>query len=176
MEATCTDANSRVLDSADAEAQERKRKPFWAATHYVYALIDPRTDSVRYIGVSIDPAERLQAHIACSHSEVVNAWIASLAAHSMVPRLVIVGSAVGFHAANKIENRLIYEYRQFHGGLLNRTDPLWMAEVDDIERRVRKWLANMLRDARENAGYWKALCKRRKPRRDTRVLAQEAAQ
>jgi hypothetical protein len=33
---------------------------------YIYALIDPRTDEVRYIGKSIEPNKRLKSHIYAS--------------------------------------------------------------------------------------------------------------
>lgn len=158
-----------------AEIAERKRAPFWSATHYVYALIDPRNDRVRYIGCTRDPARRYQRHCNSADNQPVREWVDELRSLGMVPRFVVVAEAIGFYAANSIEERLIYEYRRFHGGLLNLTDPIWIAECNEVAHRVRKWLVKMLKVAREETGFYHQLCKRRKPRRDARLVVQQEA-
>ena len=40
------------------EAPKKQHEPVW----YVYLIIDPRDDSVRYVGQTRDPEERYRAH------------------------------------------------------------------------------------------------------------------
>lgn len=52
---------------------------------FVYALCEPGTERVRYIGSSKNPFMRLKQHGGlCGHSESVNAWIRSLGADPIV--------------------------------------------------------------------------------------------
>jgi hypothetical protein len=49
-------------------------------TWYVYALCDPDTFAIRYIGKSSNPAKRLAAHRSDSASTPIREWLASLGA------------------------------------------------------------------------------------------------
>lgn len=154
---------------ADDAQKDSLRDPFWVATHYVYVLVDPRNDQVRYVGCTREPEKRFRAHCH-TPGDATAAWVAELVALSLLPKLVIVDQAGGFYRATAIEERLIYEYRRFHGGILNRTDPVWIKELDDAAKKVRQWLLQMLKAARRECGFYQAVCKRRKPRRDSRVV------
>lgn len=48
------------------------------ARFYVYALLEPGTDQIRYIGKTSSPAKRLASHLSRSSAPNVRAWIASV--------------------------------------------------------------------------------------------------
>lgn len=58
----------------------------------VYALIDPRTNDVRYVGKSNDPNKRLMAHMSPSaHSPAIRRWSDDLRSVGLRARLRILG-------------------------------------------------------------------------------------
>lgn len=62
---------------------------------YIYGLVDPRTDEIRYVGKSIDPWKRLKSHIKeTSYKEKKNyhskCWIKQLLNEGLEPNLVII--------------------------------------------------------------------------------------
>ena len=62
-----------------------------SATTFIYALTDPRTGAIRYIGKSNDPNARLKSHIGRrSHNPFLNAWIDDMRSAGMVPSLAIL--------------------------------------------------------------------------------------
>lgn len=56
---------------------------------YIYALIDPRTTEVRYIGKSIRPRERLANHCNEQGSSWRNRWLRQLVSLGLRPELAI---------------------------------------------------------------------------------------
>ena len=92
---------------------------------HIYALKDPRTDFVRYIGRTCDPAKRLGAHL--SEAQVNKAtllthkdnWLRSLIANGLKPVMDILESGSGDWA--EAERRWIARFRA-EGNLINRTD------------------------------------------------------
>jgi predicted GIY-YIG superfamily endonuclease len=58
---------------------------------YVYALAEPDTNEVRYIGLTSEPGRRLQEHMSAlrSHSVKVE-WLKSLKVAGRMPQLVIL--------------------------------------------------------------------------------------
>ena len=58
----------------------------------IYVLIDPRDDTVRYVGRSFDPTTRLAYHIAESAGRK-GRWIKDLESVGMVPRMEIIDRA-----------------------------------------------------------------------------------
>ena len=64
---------------------------------YLYALVDPRDDEVRYIGISINPAERFRGHINEAKKDTKTAkrrWIRSLMNQGMLPTFSVIQSGV----------------------------------------------------------------------------------
>lgn len=60
------------------------------ATNYIYALVDPRTDAVRYIGKSIRPKERLANHLNERSNSWRNHWLRKMRADGVRPVLRIL--------------------------------------------------------------------------------------
>lgn len=58
----------------------------------IYALIDPRDQSIRYIGKANDPAKRLASHLKDSlHRDTpVYRWIRKLASAGMAPEMEVI--------------------------------------------------------------------------------------
>lgn len=64
---------------------------------YIYGLIDPRTNEVRYVGKSHNPHGRLQTHIReggiSSRMSPSNRWVRELLQESLAPEMVLLEEA-----------------------------------------------------------------------------------
>lgn len=57
----------------------------------IYALVDPRDMTVRYIGKTCDPCARLLEHIESPHLNwALRAWLAELEASELIPEMAIL--------------------------------------------------------------------------------------
>jgi hypothetical protein len=62
--------------------------------HHIYALIDPRDQTVRYIGKTTDPTRRLYEHTTNkSSAREVKPWIAELIAAGLAPTMEVLDRA-----------------------------------------------------------------------------------
>jgi len=89
----------------------------------IYALTDPRTAVVRYVGQSRDPARRLVQHIR-THSggswrNPWVRWLGDLRALRLRPILLVLETCDD-PAATAAEQRWIAHYRQAGADLLNK--------------------------------------------------------
>jgi len=68
------------------------KQPARVVDVWVYGLVDPRTDQIRYVGQSVDPVERLAAHLEeCYQEQSEKAeWIQELKKLGLVPRQIIL--------------------------------------------------------------------------------------
>src|SRR6266699_312185 len=58
------------------------------AMHLIYALVDPRTDVVAYVGITNNPNQRLQEHVEMkADNEKKNAWVQQLPTEQVVPKM-----------------------------------------------------------------------------------------
>lgn len=57
---------------------------------FIYALIDPISRDVRYIGATIKPECRLDAHMDHPRNSIMKRWIDELKANELKPELVII--------------------------------------------------------------------------------------
>ena len=61
--------------------------------HFVYALLDPRDQSIRYIGMSRQPEKRLREHMKDTNHKQKHAWLKELKAQGLEPIVKIVEKA-----------------------------------------------------------------------------------
>ena len=88
---------------------------------YIYALIDPRTDEIRYIGKADDPFKRLKGHLKFSRlgcNSHKNNWIKSLIKIGLIPALKIL-EKVPYSEWEQKEQHYI---KLFKSNLTNLTD------------------------------------------------------
>lgn len=69
-------------------ARKKVQKP-----SYIYALVDPDTDEIRYIGKSIRPYQRLTEHMNDRSSCHRAHWLQSLKAQGKLPRVILLDRA-----------------------------------------------------------------------------------
>ena len=60
----------------------------WQRKVYIYALIDPRSETIRYIGQAVDPSKRLWEHGHGLHG-AKSVWIMLLREKGLSPKMVI---------------------------------------------------------------------------------------
>lgn len=93
-------------------------------TWYIYVLIDPRTDAVRYVGVTVAPQHRLTGHIRdASYQSTRKAnWIKQLLRCELRPEMRILEEVIGHDLSREAERRWIAHYRAEGAILTNATD------------------------------------------------------
>jgi group I intron endonuclease len=93
---------------------------------YVYALIDPNTRLIRYIGKTVcSLKERLRQHLAPSARRAKTyktSWIRSLIAKGLRPYTVLLDTCYSEDALNRAEVFWIAYYRRLGAPLTNATD------------------------------------------------------
>jgi len=92
-------------------------------THYVYHLIDPIDDIVRYVGKTTHPGRRLSGHIADAKKRQNTAkkrWIAGLLDVGEKPMLKVVAEFATEESARINESE---ECHNHHATIFNMHDP-----------------------------------------------------
>lgn len=92
---------------------------------FIYALLDPRNDRVRYIGSSKNPMSRYESHLYNKH---LASWVNELRQAGLKPRMITLADVYGAGAAEELEYIYIYEYQKRQGDLLNKRDRLSLTE------------------------------------------------
>lgn len=89
---------------------------------YIYALVDPRNEEVRYVGWTLNVTKRLQGHVSCSRTGAEKThksnWIKSLLEIGLSPRMDILESGSG-DGWGEAETRWIQHYRDLSHSLTN---------------------------------------------------------
>ena len=124
-------------------------------TTYIYGLVDPRDNEIRYIGQSIDPEQRFKIHWRerCKHKIVVSnhkyqsekaLWLYELDMQGLKPSMTIIEQCDPKEADQK-ELYWIKEYSKNGRWLTNRN-----LHRNHNRGRLQKFYRNM---------YWKAFGK-----------------
>ena len=89
----------------------------------IYELIDPRDQSVRYIGKANNSQDRLKSHLRDDRRRdtPVYRWIRKLASMGLTPQIKVV-SLIPNDEWNHEEKRIIFEARLTHPKILNVAD------------------------------------------------------
>lgn len=107
---------------------------------FIYALIDPRTDDIRYIGKTEDPKQRLRWHIwnGGRVSDMKRAWITALKDAGLEPTIRILEIVPGGVDWEEAERRHISIAKTAGANLTNGTDG---GEGVPNSARGEKWRA-----------------------------------
>lgn len=116
--------------------------------YFIYGLVDPRDDLVKYVGKSLDPSKRLGGHIAdtlkrSGRDTPKVAWIRKLISLNMRPTVVVLEKTAR-SCADNAERRWIASYQ----GLVNSTNG---GEGWDTDSARASALASWARQDRANA-------------------------
>jgi hypothetical protein len=87
-------------------------------TTFIYALIDPRDNEIRYIGKTSFPKQRLQGHMSMQRSKRMKNWIAELRDIGAIPVLSILETC-RIDKWEEKEKHWIAHYRSVSNKLLN---------------------------------------------------------
>lgn len=91
------------------------------ATRIVYGLVDPRTDKVCYVGVTVDLVVRIKAHLHPRNGlEPVREWVSELNVLQLKPKVRIFGCAPGKLPGSKLEQHWILKFYSEGHPLRNR--------------------------------------------------------
>ena len=93
-------------------------------TNYIYTLSDPRTDTVRYVGRSVNPESRFKAHLRVEYSNYRSQkeqWVAELSAVGLLPVMTIIDSSDDSVIIRQKEQYWINKYTAEGCNLLNKT-------------------------------------------------------
>lgn len=82
---------------------------------YVYFLIDPRNNNIKYIGNSTNPGNRYINHSGITRSSILkDDWVGVLRHYGLKPRMIIVATCSNFKEGEQIEKHLIQEMQHVH--------------------------------------------------------------
>jgi hypothetical protein len=119
----------------------------------IYALQDPITESIRYIGKAKNPAERFKKHLIESRSGrrshyPVYQWMNKLSREGLLPKLIVLASSISMEW-EILETEMISQHRQELGRtLLNVADGGDQPRCSDEQRKVNALKMNAVLDAR----------------------------
>lgn len=88
---------------------------------YIYGLVDPRNDEIRYIGASKNPRKRLIEHIRDTKRNYRVIWINKLKRENLLPGIIIIEECTEENWQER-ERYLISFYRNQNARLTNLTD------------------------------------------------------
>jgi hypothetical protein len=112
----------------------------------IYALADPRTGEVRYVGKAVDPARRLRQHMTAfqlrNYRSQKNSWLLSLLDAGVTPTLHVL-ELVEHQDANAAEIRWIAKALEMGARLTNGTAGGEGGAVTDPEAKARILAAHL---------------------------------
>jgi len=113
-------------------------------TYYVYLLRDPRTDEIRYVGMTSNPEKRVDRLMKSSRlSRTLKNWVIELKELSLRPILEVINSVEGFPNGIVLENKTIIHYASILGKRLlniNRYDRRLTLCRETINGKVRTFV------------------------------------
>jgi hypothetical protein len=92
------------------------------ASFFVYRLIDPRNNIVKYIGITKSISERLRKHLSSKSRTLKNNWIKSLLKKDLKPICQVIDYSFTREDVNIKEKYWIIKHKEWGFDLLNMTD------------------------------------------------------
>ena len=130
-------------NSAQYMARLEKEDPGHWMPKYIYGLVDPESQQIRYIGKSIRPLQRLKDHM----NEVSNChrshWLQNLKARGLIPQLVILEEIRGEWPWQEAERYWIARAKALGWQLVNNTnggDGVDGLPLETRQRMAKVWL------------------------------------
>jgi len=125
--------------------------------NYIYVLIDPTSNEIRYVGKSINPSVRVRKHLSEARNLKVNNhrinWIKGLLNKNMKPKMVVIDSVDGDW--EWLEQYWISQMKAWGFNLVNGTDggenpPSWLGKThtDKHKETLRKRMSSDLNPAK----------------------------
>lgn len=136
--------------------------------HFIYALIDPRDNRVRYIGDSVNVANRVEGHFSNRDNPLIWKWVRELKSVGLMPKVQTLADCHGETYARFLEAVYIDEYQRYQGDLLNRSFLAAGSRKQEFDRAAERRLTEIKRSAREETKFYSGVAKRR-AKRGTRV-------
>ncbi len=87
-------------------------------TREIYALCDPQTGDVKYIGSAFEAAKRYRGHLSTNASKKVKEWVASLKERGLRPELKVL-ETVPTRQATAREHHWVMQFTTANTELLN---------------------------------------------------------
>jgi hypothetical protein len=92
-------------------------------TYSIYALIDPRNNAVRYVGLTVYPDERLKQHIQGDGNIPKRQWISELSQLGLSPLMQTIETVQTLSTACEREGYWIHHYLNAGAKLVNIRSP-----------------------------------------------------
>lgn len=87
--------------------------------YWIYALVDPRNDEIRYVGQSLAIHQRFSEHTGVNAGQVKAIWLKKLQSVGLRPKLMVFESALTLQTAVEAERYWINYCRTQGANLLN---------------------------------------------------------
>ncbi|MGH2478882.1 MAG: GIY-YIG nuclease family protein [Ktedonobacteraceae bacterium] len=124
--------------------------------HTVYALIDPRSQEVRYIGITYNVYQRMRQHSRCEgHNKRKNAWIEELQQEQLMFSMHSLENVGTFDEALARELYWIKYYLNAGASLTNLAGVPKEPHYPDPNKRCYR-CCHILREV--ELGYWSCVC------------------
>lgn len=81
---------TRVRKSGLKSPRRKNKRMFQYEKTYIYGLVDPSTDSIRYVGVTDTPKERMQAHLNDKGTTHKCRWVSKLLRNGLTPIMEVL--------------------------------------------------------------------------------------
>lgn len=130
---------------------------------FVYALRDPRTHAIHYVGITMRIKQRYAAHLRPSGTTAKDKWIQELQAAGAFPQMELLEEGQGGDGGRAAEARWILKMRRAGAPLTNATNsiasagvsPERLAECVAVQVRLHEeWKARHARRPIFNLEYW----------------------
>lgn len=92
-------------------------------THYIYALVDPRTGQAAYIGYTNNPTKRLAQHMRQNDNPRRDKWVTELLKNGLKPAMQVLEIVSSVADAKKCETAWINWYLEQGVSLTNSVYP-----------------------------------------------------